>query len=242
MTTESDPQRPSFTLVYYSVIVLILGAVFLALCAAGGYAPGDVLKVVTETAYTPHQNIIFYIDINHYPLPAYLLIGLFAGTFGVGVLAKVFGQHIPERFAELSLFGHLRQVTVVVLIILCLAQAAGVSRFWIKSIRMFAGSDNYARSPFARPKEIASAFRNAVGDRPLRGQFVSDMDISRDPGMLEHRSFSFFLYPVDIRNVYAQDLEAWVAYRKTDAAAAVPDGYAIIYQHDKNNLIAVKQP
>lgn len=243
MSSETDSNRRfSFAVVYVGVILLTLAAAFLALCFLGGYSPAEVLKIIAETSYTPHQNIIFYIDINYYPLTAYLLIGLFAATFAVGVLTKVGHDRIPESFAEMSLFGHLRNVTVALLILMNIAQMAGILRFWRKSVHMFAGHRAYERSPFARPKEIATAFRRAVGDRPLRGQFISDLDISRDPGMLEHRSFAFFLYPVDIRNVYSQDPEAWVAYRKTNAAAEVPEGYTIVYQYDENNLIAVRKP
>ncbi|MCA9393227.1 MAG: hypothetical protein KC900_03400 [Candidatus Omnitrophica bacterium] len=232
----------SFASIYLVVVLTILTIAYLVLCHIGGFAPGDILRIIAETSFVAHQNIIFYININRYPLPSYLYIGILAATFGVGLLTKVFAGRIPPQYSDRSLFSHLRYVIVVMIVLINIMQLLGINTFWQNLGGMFTGPGKYENSPLARPKRVAQAYRDALRDQPLSGIFASDMNIDEDPGMLEHRSFAYFLYPVDIRNVYNQERTVWVAYELRDSASKVPEGFKIFYQYDENNLIAIKQP
>lgn len=232
----------SFATIYLAVIVLILTATYLIFCHVGNFTPGQALRILAQSSFVAHQNIIFYININNYPLPSYLLIGIFAATFGVGLLTKIFADKIPRNYADRSLFSHLRYVMVVVLVMVNMMQLLSINMYWRNLAGMFSGSEKYARSPLARPKRVAQAYREALRDQPLSGIFASDMNINEDPGMLEHRSLAFFLYPIDIRNVYDQEQTVWVAYELEAAADKVPDGFEILHQLDDRNLIAVRKP
>ncbi len=231
-----------FASLYTAVILVLLAAAFVILCVSSGFRPEDILRIIADTSFTAHQNIMFYITINRTPLPAYIFIGVFSATFGAAIFTRIFGGRAPQYFADLSPLGHFRHVVAVVLVVLNIFQIISIQRHWQESASIFNTGNRYEATSYARPKRIAEAFRQAVKDRPLSAEFVTDMDISHDPGMLEHRSLAFFLYPVDIRNIYDANRDAWIAYQKKNAAETVPEGYQIIYQYDERNLIAVKLP
>lgn len=71
-------------------------------------------------------------------------------------------------------------------------------------------------------------------------ELSTDLDLSRDPGMIMHRCLAFYLYPVDLRHVRAQEADTWIAFEKANAREHVPDGFKIIAELDSANLIAIK--
>jgi len=70
-------------------------------------------------------------------------------------------------------------------------------------------------------------------------QLMTDIDTYRDPGMLKHRMLSYFLYPVDLRQIRREPVNCVFAFQKEDAVHCVPGNYEIIKQWDDRHLLAV---
>lgn len=230
------------TFLYVSGALLILFLVLLNLCALGGLDVFEVLSVIAKTSYSRHQNIMFYFTLNNFPLPSYIYFIICCSALAMGGFTFILGRIFPDKFSLPSPLENLKYITVILLCILNIMQLASIRQSWKKTGIFFSGANIYEHTPFSRPKLIADAYRLAAGDVHYRAEFVSDMDMSRDPGMLEHRSFAFFLYPIDIRSIYQQDLDAWIAYEKDNAESLVPDGYQILHKYNARNVLAIRKP
>ena len=74
----------------------------------------------------------------------------------------------------------------------------------------------------------------------VQADFLSDIDISLDPGTYFHRLLAYELYPVDIRNIREGAKKYLIIFYKENAADGIPPGYQILAQMDSMNLIAIK--
>ena len=74
-----------------------------------------------------------------------------------------------------------------------------------------------------------------------RAQLITDMDITKEPGMYNHRAISYHLYPVDIRFRKDAPVEAIVAFRKNHARESIPDNFRVLIFWDDNNIFAVRK-
>jgi hypothetical protein len=71
--------------------------------------------------------------------------------------------------------------------------------------------------------------------------FISDMDVSRDPGMYVHRALVYFLYPIDIRNIRRKPADSLIIFEKNNPIQSVPDGFKIVGFFNGRNVFAIKQ-
>ena len=72
-------------------------------------------------------------------------------------------------------------------------------------------------------------------------QFISDLDVSKDPGMSTHRAVAYYLYPIDIRNIRQEPKDSLVVFKKNNPVQSVPDDFRVIGMFGETNLLAVKQ-
>ncbi|MBZ0306856.1 MAG: hypothetical protein K8I82_12375 [Anaerolineae bacterium] len=231
-----------YSILYVAGALFILFLVLLNLCTLGDFDAFEVLRVIAKTSYNTHQNIIFYLTINRFPLTSYIYIAICCGALAMGIFNFILERILPDRFPVPSPLENLKYFTVILLCVLNIMQLFSIRQSWKKADAIFSSANIYERTSFSRPKQIAEAYRLAAGDIHYRAQFVSDMDMSRDPGMLEHRSFAFFLYPIDVRNIYQKDFDAWIAYEKDAAESLVPDGYKILHKYNARNVLAIRTP
>ena len=72
-------------------------------------------------------------------------------------------------------------------------------------------------------------------------RLITDLDLSRKPGMSEHRFLRYYLYPISIEAHPPEDEpDCLVFYQKKDALNNIPPGYTVKYQLDEQSLLAVK--
>jgi len=75
-----------------------------------------------------------------------------------------------------------------------------------------------------------------------KGKFLTDIDITRTPGMGMHRTISYFLYPrVDIRIDTEKKADCLVIYQKKHPEEFVPENFNIIFRFGKNSLLAIEE-
>ncbi len=72
-------------------------------------------------------------------------------------------------------------------------------------------------------------------------QLITDLDLNREPGMLDHRMLAYYLYPIDIRNVRRKAPDYLLFFMKRNASDHVPDNFKIIAVINKDNLIAKRK-
>jgi hypothetical protein len=71
---------------------------------------------------------------------------------------------------------------------------------------------------------------------------ITDLDLTKDPGMLYHRQLAYFLYPIDIRDIHRHEIpDLILIFFKRDAISHIPNGYTPYHIFNTENLIAVKQ-
>lgn len=72
-----------------------------------------------------------------------------------------------------------------------------------------------------------------------RAGLITDLDLTKDPGMYLHRFLAYHLYPIDIRGVHRQKSEdVLIVFDKKNAAQSLPAGYQMIKQFNLYCLIA----
>ena len=73
-----------------------------------------------------------------------------------------------------------------------------------------------------------------------RAEFLTDMDMSHDPGMFYHRVLAYHLYPIDIRGIHDAEPDTLVIYNHKNAETLVNPPYRIVEKFDPRHLVAVK--
>ena len=71
-------------------------------------------------------------------------------------------------------------------------------------------------------------------------KLVTDMDMSQDPGMFNHRQLAYFLYPIDIRGFRGEPEDVLLVFEKENPCEAVPGDYRILTIFNSQNLLAVR--
>lgn len=72
-------------------------------------------------------------------------------------------------------------------------------------------------------------------------RLITDVDINKEPGMLDHRMMAYYLYPIDIRDVRKKEPDYLLFYRKKNASDHVPDNFQIIVEVNNEYLIAKRK-
>ena len=90
--------------------------------------------------------------------------------------------------------------------------------------------------------DYASLCRQYFKEGHQNGELITDMDISRPAGMTLHRRLAYYLYPIRIRaNQGGAKPDYLIFFQKRDAAAIVPEDYAVKFRVDDSNIFAVRK-
>ena len=75
-----------------------------------------------------------------------------------------------------------------------------------------------------------------------RAKLITDLDMTKDPGALYQRELSYFLYPIDIRNIYSKKpFDTVLIFFKENVENHIPDGYQLHHIFNDKNIIAIKK-
>jgi len=82
------------------------------------------------------------------------------------------------------------------------------------------------------------------GFKGKKAKLITDLDLSKDPGMVFTRIMSYFLYPTDLRGIRPGQTDILFLYRKEDALKHLdqfePD-FVPLHIFDETSLIAVRK-
>lgn len=79
---------------------------------------------------------------------------------------------------------------------------------------------------------------NLPGEYSAR--YVTDEDLTDDPGMIYQRGMVFFIYPINIFMNLNKNPDLLLYFRKENAKNRIPEGYRPILIFDDHNLVAIK--
>ena len=97
------------------------------------------------------------------------------------------------------------------------------------------------------PLRLKQPYQFAISCQKLfpgvhRGDLITDMDLTKDPGMFIHRALAYYLYPIDIRSVYPnRPKDCVIIFLKKNPEAQVPADFEILFRFDDSSLLAVKK-
>lgn len=137
---------------------------------------------------------------------------------------KLFRSNIPVKFTTILL-----NVTFSVFCIILVLQT-------INQIKHFAYEQKkYASKSIAEklPKPLNAYFNSGAYFREIlpgkhSTEFISDLDLSKDPGMFLFRAVAYYFYPIDTRNIRQEPKDTAIIIEKTNPLQSIPDGFEIV--------------
>lgn len=197
--------------------------------------------MATTVFYIPNYNSFSVGTIGD--LNAYSCI--YAILFLSIIIVYVFKRTLWRSRKEMDLLILLRGVVWGIFFITLILQAAGQTRFFVDEIKYRQNKAVTERYPTIL-RETVSFARFCQSRLPAKSncQFISDLDLSRDPGMFLNRFLAYHLYPVDIRGIRRDQNTSGclIVFAAKNPDSHVPLGYDIVGHWGPHNLVAVKQP
>lgn len=222
----------SFTVVFIWGLLL-----FVILFGCQGVSPAAFFARLTKILYIPSHNICVVGNMGHFHAYFYFYLLLGASFITIGFLRiKLKLEHIP-------LYRFLFTVALAVYFLLIGFQSLNQLKVFVAQWQAFAGKTLAEKNQaiLGKTYKFAQLCREAWPGYH-RAELVTDLDMSRDPGMYMHRAVAYHLYPIDIRAIHREGLsETIVLFYKKNARAFVPDDFEIIAALDDENVLAVKK-
>lgn len=213
-----------------STIVLFASALLLR------KTPYDLLTKIYAIPYMPHVNIFF----------APLVDGVNLYVFFYAILYCSLLLTIGVRFLHKERFDRMAIASFSVLILYGLITAL-LTKQWaadtLRNIKTFSGKTTEEKNAALRHNHIFIFAQFCRSRLPEKGaaRIVTDLDLTRDPGMFYQRRLAYYLYPIDMRNVRQEEPEIMIIFAKHNAKASVPEDFEILASLDEENLVAVKK-
>ncbi|MCR4336957.1 MAG: hypothetical protein NUV91_04040 [Candidatus Omnitrophica bacterium] len=89
--------------------------------------------------------------------------------------------------------------------------------------------------------QSAKEIRTQLNSSPYQCQFLTDMDLSKDPGMYYQRFLAYTLYPIDIREIRKSEPQnCLIIFEKENARNFIPPDYRVLEEFDDANIVAIK--
>jgi hypothetical protein len=163
----------------------------------------------------------------------------FIYLFIIFILIKLFSKHIKD----VSLPSIVLHCAVITFSVLTIFQAAGLFKNYLIDYQIFANKSLDQKNQIIESNHsyAFAQFCHTILPGRHTAKLVTDLDLSRDPGMFIYRQFAYYLYPIDNRNIRNEPVDTLIIFIKNNARKNIPDNFQIIGTFNKNNLIAIKK-
>lgn len=223
---------------FYVAIILLWG---ILLTAVIGHHPDTnaqhSLVRSIQNLYNPHHNISPAPHIRGVNFYVYVYLVLFLSAISLRLIAKC--SH-PETQKVSTPVSILFQCTMILYALTINAQTFSLLRHALNEFRVYAEKsteEKYAHIISGKAYTFARYCRSLLHG-PHRADFITDMDLANDPGMITHRMLAYHLYPIDIRGIREEAADSLILFKKKNAVASVPENFEIIGRFDEDSLIA----
>lgn len=224
--------KKDHTFLFCLLIVLFAWAIVVPITALTQNIPFQVLlsRLATKS-YQPHYNLF---PNNVY---FYIYLTMFIAIITIYIL-KI---SVWRKRQTLSLPLLLSGVLAGTLLITMALQTIGQTYYFIHEFQWIDGkkiADRYPRGL----KEIVDFAGFCKQKLPGKHscQLITDLDMSRDPGMFFHRTLAYHLYPINIRGIHSIPSDCIIVFVAANALSRIPKGYSVIGKWRSENLLAIK--
>lgn len=181
---------------------------------------GDLLNTIFLGSYLPHVNIFVPIGLNGQNIFFYYYL-----TALITVVLLVLANFIlKKKFSDVVVLALGCTFALV-----CLVESVGLGKEFVKETKYFAGKTLEEKHRMILGPE-ATQFQKQLHEgyfRAFPAEFRTDMDLTRDPGMITHRKLAYYLFPIDIRGVHGDDYAALITYYKGNIPKDILEEYDI---------------
>ena len=198
----------------------------------------SLFKKLLTTFYIPHHNVCIvgkYANINSY---FYIYAILILSVMSIYLLRLI----RPSLRNGLKSEPVLLKTTLLIVILTIGLQTLNQVNYFVSEIRTFSGKPLEQRYGFLLQVPFLYA-QEAHEHLPSRhySELITDLDMTKDPGMLIHRALAYFLYPIDIRVDLESPKDCLIVFHKKDAIKSVPEDYEILARVGEKYLLAKKK-
>ncbi len=210
------------------LIVSFSSALIFFITASTRNIPSKTLLFHLATSfYQPHHNS--FLNNNYFYIYQIVLLSVIA----VYILKKSgWRKNLPSMLSGV--------LTGTLLITMAL-QTTGQTYYFIREFRRIDGKKTADRYPGALKKIVDFA---GFCKQKLPGkhscQLITDLDMSRDPGMFFHRTLAYHLYPIDIRDIRRSPADCAIVFIAQNPQSRVPKDYDVIESWGEKSLLAIK--
>lgn len=230
---------------YVFIILFWTVGLFLAMSHRSPIGIQGLIAQFLNGFYIPHHNFcpVGKVAGWNIMLCVYILIFLSAATFVILKIPvycrdKIIFWKSRDDFQLTPTIKHLLSLFLVLVIAF---QTMNQARYFMALRQKYHGKTiEERRQPLL--KEISRFAQYCQEKLPGRhnAQFLSDLDLSDDPGMFIHRALAYYLYPIDIQSIRQGPKDSLIIFYKKDAAQHIPKGYKLIEQINEYNAVAIK--
>lgn len=225
--------------VFFLSLAVVLGwaaVIFVLLFGSCGVSPSLFLGRLTDVLYLPSHNACLVDYLGRFPAYAYFYLVLTAAAVTIALL------RLGLKLQHVTLFRCFFTVGLAVYFLLVGFQTANQFKTFVTEWQALNQKTLAQKNELLFGKTYTFA-RFCLQNRPgyHKADLVTDLDLSRDPGMYMHRALSYHLYPIDIRGVHGQDpVDTAVFFYKKQAAENRPGDFPDAAVFDEDSLIAAK--
>ena len=222
---------PAFIACLSSVIVLFGASILLKI------SPKDLVIRIFTAPYASHINVFLPLTISG--INSYILLyAIILCSCLLSFLACMFFKKYHLNFLSILLSS----VFIIYTFTTALLMKSWIAEYR-RHINLLSGKTMEEKYLVINTRYIyiLAQYCKSVLPNDTSAKFITDLDLSTDPGMGYHRMLAYFLYPIDMRDVRKKETNAIIAIAKHHAKESVPDNFEILVTLDEHNLIAVKK-
>ena len=217
-----------------------LAGVLLATLLLSYYLGVSPLTIFDQfSLYIPNNNILLPLTLDNFSYNQYFIgIMVFSYMFFL-VFKKFIHPPLPPLLPNRpSIIG----ILFFLLIFSCSLQTIGLYRYFYPLISFFAHKSPSQKHAIVSNdiSKIAEAFQSYL-PRKTSAQLVTDLDLSRDPGMITQRRLAYYLYPIDIRGIRGEPPSYILLFKKKDAIRHIPEGFRLYKAFTNDIMIAIRK-
>ncbi len=227
------PQTIAFFAVAFSSVI-----VFSGLCHMLGIPGEDFFLSLRELSFPQNQNICLsplLFGVNIYRL-------FYAISFLACILLYLASRILKNKQRDFS-SAVFSSLFIVFALITAITAKSRIIDSWNLAKILSGKTTEEKYTMFYNTRNIyslAQYYKSHLSERQ-KVQLVTDLDLSKDPGMIAQRMLAYFLYPIDVRGIRQEPPTALIFFAKHNALASVPEGFQILAVRDEENLIAIRK-
>jgi hypothetical protein len=218
------------TLIY----LLILAALFNA-------SVTEICWAFSQALFMRNHNICPAGSINDINVLSWIYLAAIFLVFlclTVKCFMRLFKYHF---FAHMALKDIITQVAFFMVGVLMLIQTANVALSAILDLDRYGNisTEQKYTQILGETYLFARFVQQKLPERASLG-YISENKLSESDGMTMHRQLAYLLYPLDMRKIRKEDIDAYIIVRTQDPERLIPEGYSRVEKFDEENIIALK--